>query len=110
MHKIPDTLGDVIKDARQNKSITIEALAEKLDVTERYMYRLENEHKKPSYDILFRLIRELSIDPELIFYPEKSTKQDDMDILIRMLYQCDERALRIIKASIKAALESQHDE
>ena len=45
MHKIPDTLGDVIKDARQNKSITIEALAEKLDVTERYMYRLENEHK-----------------------------------------------------------------
>lgn len=51
MHKIPDTLGDVIKDARQNKSITIEALAEKLDVTERYMYRLENEHKKPSYDI-----------------------------------------------------------
>ena len=110
MHKIPDTLGDVIKDARQNKSITIEALAEKLDVTERYMYRLENEHKKPSYDILFRLIRELSIYPELIFYPEKSTKQDDMDILIRMLYQCDERALRIIKATIKAALESQHDE
>lgn len=110
MHKIPDTLGDVIKEARQNKSITIESMAEKLDVTERYMYRLENEHKKPSYDILFRLIRELSIDPELIFYPEKSTKQNDMDSLIRMLYQCDERALRIIKATIKAALESQHDE
>ena len=33
MHKIPDTLGDVIKEARQNKSITIESLAEKLDVT-----------------------------------------------------------------------------
>ena len=46
MHKIPDTLGDVIKEARQNKSITIESLAEKLDVTERYIYRLENEHKK----------------------------------------------------------------
>ena len=29
-----------------------------------------------------------------------------MDSLIRMLYQCDERALRIIKATIKAALGS----
>ena len=107
MHKIPDTLGDVIKEARQNKSITIEALAEKLDITERYLYRIENEHKKPSYDILFRLIRALSIDPDLIYYPEKKTKQDDMVSLIRMLYQCDEHSLLIIKATIKAALKSQ---
>ncbi len=110
MHKIPDTLGDVIKEARQNKSITIEAMAEKLDITDRYMYRLENEHKKPSYDILFHLIRELSINPELIFYPEKNTKQTEVDSLIRMLYQCDKRSLQIVKATLKAALETQDKE
>lgn len=106
MHKIPDTLGDVIKEARQNKSITIEALAEKLDITERYLYRIENEHKKPSYDVLFRLIRELSIDPELIYYPEKNTQQDDISTLTRMLYQCDKRSLQIIKATINALLDN----
>lgn len=79
MHRIPDTFGDVIKTARQNKSITIESLAEKIGVTERYLYRLENEGKKPAYDVLFNIIRELSIDPDLIFYPEKAQMQEETD-------------------------------
>lgn len=45
MHEISDTLGDVVKAARENKSITIECLAEKLGISERYLYRIENEHK-----------------------------------------------------------------
>lgn len=107
MHRIPDTFGDVIKTARQNKSITIESLAEKIGVTERYLYRLENEGKKPAYDVLFNIIRELSIDPDLIFYPEKAQMQEETDSLIRMLYQCDKRSLSIVAATLKAALENQ---
>ncbi|MEG0751068.1 MAG: helix-turn-helix transcriptional regulator [Oscillospiraceae bacterium] len=107
MHNEPETLGGIIKTARQNAGITMEALAAKAEITERYLYRIENEGKKPSFDILYKLIRELSIMPELIFYPEKPFEDSEAENLIRMLHSCDERSMKIIKATVKAALDSQ---
>ncbi len=46
MQKIaPDNLGAIVKEARENAKITVESLAEQLNVTERYIYRIENEGK-----------------------------------------------------------------
>ena len=72
MHNEHDNLSKIIKNARQQSDFTIEELASKIGVTERYLYRIENENKKPSFDVLYKLIRALSISPELIFYPEKN--------------------------------------
>ena len=107
MHNTPETLGEILKSARQRADITMETLADKVGITERYLYRIENEGKKPSYDVLYKLIRELAISSDLIFYPEKSSKDSEIESLIRMLYNCDERSIQIIKATVKAALESQ---
>lgn len=110
MHNIPETLGEILKSARQRANITMEALAEKVGITERYLYRIENEGKKPSYDVLYKLIRELAISSDSIFYPEKPSKDSEIEDLVRMLYNCDERSMQIIKATVKAALESQPKE
>lgn len=110
MHNETDILSSVIKSARENADITIEALAAKIDISERYIYRIENEQKKPKFDILLKLIRALAINPNLIFYPDKPCKDTKIEDLIRMLYNCDERSLEIIKATVKAALESQPKE
>ena len=107
VHNIPDTLGSVIKAARQDAEITVEALAEQVDMTERYLYRIENEGQKPSYDVLLRLIRILNIDPNLIFYPEKETVNSEVEDIARMLYHCNEQSMNIIKATIKAVLDNQ---
>lgn len=107
MHKIPDKLSELIKAAREGGLITVESLAEKIGVTERYLYRIENEHKKPSYDVLFKLIRELGLDSNTIFYPEKNLQTDEYESIMRKLLVCDKRSLLIIKATIEAALESQ---
>ena len=88
----------------------MEVLADRVGITERYLYRIENEGKKPSYDVLYKLIRELSISPDSIFYPEKPSKDSEAENLIRMLYGCDERSLQIIKVTVKAAIESQPKE
>ena len=66
-----EILGESIKPARIKADITVEDLAAKVGVGERFIYRIENEGKKPSYDILYKLIRELSILPDQIFFPEK---------------------------------------
>ena len=70
MEHTSNNLGDIIKNARQKSKLTIEDLAAKVGITERFLYRIENEGNKPSFAVLFRLIRELSISPDLIFYPE----------------------------------------
>ena len=107
MQNYHESLGDIVKNARTKADITVEALANKIRVTERFIYRIENEGKKPSYDILYKLIRELSIVPDQIFFPEKQIEDSEMENLVRMLYNCDERSIQIIKATIKAALDSQ---
>lgn len=106
MHNCPETLGDIIKSARQQNSITIETLADKVNITERYLYRIENEGKKPSYDVLYKLIRELSISPDSIFYPEKPAKDSEIENLLRMLSACDERSLKVIRATVKALIDT----
>ncbi len=101
MQNTPEILGDVIKAARQRSGITMEELAYKVGVTERYLYRIENENKKPSFDVLFQLIRELSIFPDEIFYPEMNNVNLDLEQLIRMLYTLDPETLSIIKSIVE---------
>lgn len=97
-------LGDIIKNARMKAGLTIEELANKLDISERYLYRLENEGKKPSFDILYNLIRELAISPDTIFYPENPSVDAEVENLIRRLYNCDERSVEVIKATASALI------
>ena len=106
VHTEYETLGDIIKAARQKSGLTIEELANRLDITERYLYRIENQGKKPSFDILYKLIRELGISSDLIFYPERSDQDSEIEDLIRRLYNCDERSLEVIKATATALMDT----
>lgn len=106
MHNQPETLGSILKAAREIAGITIEALAEKAGITERYLYRIENEGKKPSFDVLYKLIRELSISADSIFYPEKPSKDSEVENLLRMLSACDERSLKVVKATVKVLIDT----
>lgn len=104
MHTLPEAPGFILKTAREKAGITVEALAEMADVSERYIYRIENEGKKPSYDVLYRIIRALDISPDLLFYPETQSENKEIDQLMRMLYKCDDRALDVIKATVTALI------
>lgn len=109
MQKQPETPGEIIKAAREKSDLTVEELTDRVGITERYLYRIENEGKIPKFEVLKKLVRELAIDANLIFYPEKPSKDSEAEDLVRMLYNCDDRSLKVIRATVKAALESQED-
>jgi transcriptional regulator with XRE-family HTH domain len=106
VHDDVNSLGTIIKEARIKKGITQEALAEKVGVGSRHLMGIENEGSHPSYTLLYHLIRELCIQPDVIFFPEKHTDVSNISDLVYMLENCDDRALVIIRATITAALES----
>jgi len=110
VHIIPDTLGDTIKSARKNINITMEALANNVGITERYLYRIENEKKKPSFDVLYKLIRELAMSADAIFYPEKPSMDSQIEDLVRSLYNCDDQSIKVVRATVKSLLENQSKE
>ena len=66
-----ELLGTIIKDARLQAGITRKELAEKLEITPRHLKYIENNHRKPSLKLLFKIVRELSIPGDRIFYPER---------------------------------------
>ena len=107
VQKQPETPSEIIKAARDKSDLTVEELTARVGITERYLYRIENEGKAPKLDVLKKLVRELAIDGNLIFYPEKPSKDSEIDDLVRMLYNCDDLSLKIIRATVKAALEGQ---
>ena len=106
MQKQPETLGEIIKVAREKSDLTVEELTTRIGISERYLYRIENEGKKPSFDVLYKLIRELSISADSIFYPEKPSKDSEVENLLRMLSACDERSLKVVKATVKVLIDT----
>jgi transcriptional regulator with XRE-family HTH domain len=101
-----DILGSILKSARKDRGLTREQLAEIINITPRYLMSIENESKKPSYDILFKLIRELGITSDNIFYPECQKTNTKIEQLIRLLYLCNERELNIVTATVNALLQN----
>ena len=106
MENILKHLGSTIKKARLASKLTQDELAERIGVTSRYIMALENELKKPSFDVLCKLIRILVIPADSIFFPEEEHTEDTKEQLTRMIEMCNERDLKIITATVKAILET----
>lgn len=98
------TLGKIIKHARKKQKIPAAKLSKEVGITQRYLFRIERNENEPSFDVLFKLIRALNISPDLIFYPEKTCKNSEVENLIRMLSACDECAISVLTATAKALL------
>ena len=101
-----EALGKIIKEMRSRCGLGIKELAARVGVSERYLYRIENEGKKPSFDVLHKLVRELNISADSIFYPAKPSKDSEVENLLRMLSACDERSLEVVKATAKALIDT----
>ena len=43
-----DSLGEILKAARKNNNLTREQLAERINISPRYLMFIENENKKPA--------------------------------------------------------------
>lgn len=60
-------IGKIIKDIRKSNGDTQERLAEKIEVSVRYISDIEQDRAKPSYDILIRICNLYKIGMNQIF-------------------------------------------
>jgi len=73
--------GIVVKSARQAKGMTQVRLAELLSISTRYLKAIENSGRKPSYDLLVRMIHELDISADALLHPEKEMTESSTKLV-----------------------------
>ena len=99
-------LGGAIKIARNERHLTQKQLAERLSITPHYLMSIENKCQIPSCDLLFRIIRELELSANDIFYPEHEGTRPSIEKLKRYLSRCDEKDVNVIVATLQSLLEN----
>ena len=87
-------LGKVVKQARLERGLTQNDVAERIDVDVRTVLKIESQKGNPKMEILFPLIRELQIDPKEVFYPELQQENVALSQFQRFLSQCTEEEIQ----------------
>lgn len=98
-------LGAAIKNARMEKKLTQEQLAEIVGITSIHLKQLESGRRKPSIDVLYILSHTLNFSVDSIFFPERSDGLDLQYKIERSLNNCSLHELHVIYTTISAMTE-----
>ncbi len=97
-----DDVGQIIKQIRNRKKLKREEVSERAGISSRYLARIENEAKKPSYRVVYKIIRALGISANELVYPEQSTPTTAKQELTNLLNQLDEADVLVALATVRA--------
>jgi transcriptional regulator with XRE-family HTH domain len=95
-------LGSAIRAARLDKRLSQEELAELVGITPTHIKHIESEHRKPSLELLYRLVRTLNLSLDTLIFPER--EDATFSKTERLMRQCSDKQLRILHATIEAML------
>lgn len=102
-----DAPGVILKEAREAKNFTREQIAERAKISIRYLTAIENEGRKPSYNVLYRLLRCIGISADLIFYPDMEKADTDGAQLVRLIQQCGVRDRKLVLALVNHMIDNE---
>ena len=102
MRQAENELGPAIKAARNNMHLSQEKLAELVDITPTHLKHIESGHRKPSIDVLFRIVSVLHMSIDDLIFPEQQNKSQKYRKAQILLSECDEHQLEVILAALGA--------
>ena len=102
MHYDMKHMGKIIQKARDARGITQTVLADKIDVSLRTIIAIENGKRNPTFDVLYKIIRELNIPADLVFRPDDIPGTPEQEQFIREFRDASEDEQRIVMASARS--------
>ena len=101
-----DRIGNIIREARLNKGLTQEELAELVDVTPAYIGHIERNQRSFSLQTLVRLVSELDIDMNYLFSEDVPTDDEKIIVDFKQLISgkplpTQEAVLDIVRTALK---------
>lgn len=102
MHNDMKRMGRTIQKAREARGITQSTLAEKIDISLRTVIAIENGKRNPTFEVLYKVIRELNIPADLIFRPDDVPFTPEQEQFIRELREANEQEQRAAMTSSRS--------
>lgn len=100
-------LGNAIRQARINSGLSQERLAELAGITPTHLKHIESEHRKPSVEVLFRLVDVLHFSVDRLFMPAADEREELLHMAELLLARCSEKQLHVTIALLEAMLKNQ---
>ena len=101
------TFGQAVKEAREQKGLSREQLAEILELSARHTQYIETRGQHPSLQKFYDIVRLFDISVDGFFFPDstesRTTQRRQLDA---MLDSMDEKELSIITATVRAMQEA----
>jgi transcriptional regulator with XRE-family HTH domain len=105
MKNLAVRLGARIKSLRKSRGLSQERLAEKSDITPKYLSRLEVGQQSPSIETLARLAEALGVELwELCDFGHEGTVKELQETLRKLIHESDERKLRLAVKVFRAVV------
>lgn len=99
-----DKLGKAVKRARMQSHITQEKLAEILNISATHLKSIESGERYPSFKLLEKLVRELSLSLDAIFLCGHEYTESMVMEIQNMLRHCSQEQLEMLSAMINGLL------
>lgn len=96
-------IGQIIKTARIKNSLSQEKLAELTEITPTHLKHIESGHRKPSVEVLFKLLNTLDISPKELTV---ETNHNEHTALNSILNKCTEKEVALIEKITRAIIEN----
>ncbi|MDR1551017.1 MAG: helix-turn-helix domain-containing protein [Hungatella sp.] len=101
MEMLLTQLGSIIKQARIEEGLTQAQLAERADISTRYLMDIENKNDIPSLKVFISLVRAMRLPLDPLLYPNTESTEK----LTRLLSQCNDKQLAVITAMAETMID-----
>ena len=100
------SFGSSIRDAREKRNSTREQIADRAEISSRFLAAIENDKRKPSLDVLIRLVNAIGASFDEILAPQMERGSETIDRIQRLILQCSQRDQELLLALIDKMLDT----
>ena len=92
--------------AREKRDYTREQIADRAEISSRFLAAIENDKRKPSLDVLIRLVNAIGASFDEILAPQMERRSETIDRIQRLILQCSQRDQEFLLALIDKMLDT----
>lgn len=102
--------GKIIREERQRHGYIRETIAERANISTRYLAAIELGEKIPKADVLIRIIQSIGISADRVVYPLQPHKDTEYVRLVRLIMNCTPREQNLIASIIDTIIDQRNIE
>lgn len=100
------SFGCSLRCAREKRDYTREQIADRAEISSRFLSAIENDKRKPSLDVLIRLVNAIGASFDEVLAPQIEQESEIVERIQRLVLQCSHREQELLLALIDKMLDT----